>query len=90
MELINNTIKHASAKNIEITIKEEYKLLLVIYSDDGVGFNVSKTLQDPKIGMGLNNIFSRIRSIQGSFILKSNLGEGVSVRIEIDVKQFTE
>jgi signal transduction histidine kinase len=44
MELINNSIKHASAKNIDITIREEDKSLVVLYADDGVGFDVTKTI----------------------------------------------
>ena len=41
-ELINNTLKHAGAKNISIELHEvanEY--LSFIYTDDGIGFNQS-------------------------------------------------
>jgi PAS domain S-box-containing protein len=88
MELINNSIKHASAKNIDITFKEENKELFILFKDDGRGFDVIKTLRDPKIGMGLNNIINRVRSMQGTCEFISNEGIGTTVKIEINLKRF--
>ena len=87
MELINNAIKHASAKNIDIIFKEVDSLLVILFKDDGIGFNVSKTLKDPKIGMGLNNIINRVQSIQGVCEFQSEPGMGTTVKIEIDLPQ---
>jgi len=88
MELINNSIKHASAKNIDIVFKEINSLLVILFKDDGVGFDISKTLKDPKIGMGLNNIINRVKSIQGICEFQSEPGNGTIVRIEIDLQQI--
>jgi len=88
MELINNAIKHASAKNIDIVFKEIDSMLVILFKDDGIGFDISKTLKDPKIGMGLNNIINRVKSVHGTCEFQSELGKGTNVRIEIDLKQI--
>ncbi len=82
-ELINNTIKHADAKNININILKHRSSLIIQYSDDGIGF--SQELHDnenPK-GMGLSNISSRIKSINGVLVLNSNPNEGINVFIKV-------
>jgi PAS domain S-box-containing protein len=88
MEMINNTIKHASAKNIYITFRLEKNILLVNYKDDGVGFDISQTLKDPKIGLGLNNIINRVKSLQGQCEMKSTIGSGTEVKIDINLNKF--
>ena len=42
-ELLNNTIKHAAAKNVNISIKMKAKKLMFHYDDDGRGFDFSLT-----------------------------------------------
>ena len=74
-ELINNTIKHAKAKHIQITLSKEDKLLKLIYIDDGKGFDLDE-INAEHSGMGLHNIFSRIRSLNGSHSIQSNLESG--------------
>ncbi|MGD0711052.1 MAG: sensor histidine kinase, partial [Bacteroidales bacterium] len=86
MELINNSIKHASAKNIAITFGEENKLLSILFTDDGKGFDVAKTLSNPNRGMGLNNIINRVKSLQGTYEFSSKAGQGTMVKIEIDLR----
>lgn len=88
MELINNTIKHASAKDIVINFNFDGKNLHVNYKDDGIGFNISKTLKDPKTGLGLNNIINRVKSMQGLCEMKSSVGSGLEVKIEIDTTKI--
>jgi len=88
MELINNALKHSAAKNIEISIREENQMMIVYCKDDGIGFDVAQTLKNPDIGMGLNNIINRVKSIQGSCEFNSHVGNGTNVKIEIDLKQF--
>lgn len=88
MELINNTIKHASAKDIVINFKFDGRILYVNYKDNGIGFDIAKTLKDPKIGLGLNNIINRVKSMQGMCEMKSTKGSGLEVKIEIDINKI--
>lgn len=81
-ELINNTVKHASARNINIKITQSGMLLLVDYKDDGVGFNVQETLNNDTSGMGLNNILNRTKSLNGECSISSELGNGTTVHLE--------
>jgi PAS domain S-box-containing protein len=64
IELINNTVKHAQAKNISITIKTIDHEVHMEYYDDGVGFDYNKALEKIS-GMGLFNIQHRVKSLNG-------------------------
>lgn len=75
-ELINNTIKHAKASNIEINLAREGNLLSLIYIDDGIGFDSKKINAGTSDGMGLYNVLSRIRSLNGTHKIKSNPERG--------------
>ena len=86
-ELINNTIKHAKADHIEINISREKNDLKLIYIDDGIGFDIRKMESDKSTGMGLYNILSRVRSLNGTYKMRSNLVSGgimavLSVKLE--------
>ncbi|MFA8436517.1 MAG: ABC transporter substrate binding protein [Marinifilaceae bacterium] len=75
-ELIHNTIKHAKAKNIEINLSRTRDLLTLIYIDDGIGFDTRKIQAGKSNGMGLYNILSRVRSLNGTHKIKSNRPNG--------------
>ncbi len=82
-ELINNTIKHAEAKNIGINISKHRNTLTIQYSDDGVGYIQEDLSIDNQKGMGLSNISSRIKSINGVFIISSIPNEGTNALIKV-------
>ena len=84
-ELITNTLKHAKAKKILISLDEEDSKLKVLYQDDGRGFDYNQVLLNETGGMGLPNIRSRINSINGNFAVDSLAGEGIVVTIEVSV-----
>ncbi|UCG27530.1 MAG: hypothetical protein JSV24_11240, partial [Bacteroidales bacterium] len=82
-ELINNTLKHASADRIDINFRSEEKAVMLNYCDNGVGFDVEHALQKRKHkGMGLSNIISRVRAANGRCLITSNKSEGTRVEIE--------
>ncbi|MBQ5595280.1 MAG: sensor histidine kinase [Alistipes sp.] len=81
-ELINNSLKHASATHILVTLREERGLLIMEYNDNGIGFNYSDVENN---GMGLSNIRSRISSLNGKFELSSSVGRGMSARITVSI-----
>lgn len=83
-ELINNTIKHARAKKIDISLIKENDDLLIEYKDDGRGFDVSKVIEQPaNVGMGFSNIYSRINSIKGEINVESGQKKGTLVTIKV-------
>jgi signal transduction histidine kinase len=84
-ELLNNTIKHARAKNLTITLMRHKNHITLIYSDDGVGFDVNNVLQGQNEGMGYSNIMTRIKSIKGSINIESESEKGTKVIIIVNI-----
>lgn len=84
-ELITNTIKHAEANKIELEIFLIENMLTINYSDNGKGFVLSDELISKESGMGIGNIRSRIKSINGNFDISGNVNEGVTASIQIKV-----
>lgn len=81
-ELINNSLKHAEARNIYITLMDEADGIRLDYLDDGIGFD-SKILEIGEKGMGFANIRSRIKSLNGTIEIYSVPNEGVRVNVKI-------
>lgn len=92
-ELINNTIKHASATHISISVSKIDDNLEIIYNDNGIGFDVQKVLSSKK-GLGFSNITSRIRSINGKCTFISEPGKNFTciliVKIPIENQVVTK
>lgn len=74
-ELINNTLKHAKATVIEITININEKTLFIHYVDNGIGFNYDKVYSQKK-GIGLLNLKSRIENLGGILKIITSQGKG--------------
>ena len=83
-ELINNTIKHAKAKKIDLSLTKEGEYLSIVYKDDGKGFDVDKVINQPSgTGMGFSNIYSRINSLKGEINIESGQKKGTFVTIKV-------
>ena len=85
-EIINNIIKHANATdvNIEINLKEKNIAILVL--DNGIGFSIKKKSK----GIGLKNIFSRVKKVNGSINILSNKKNGTKITILVPIKNNME
>jgi len=84
-ELINNSILHSGASHIDIELHKHEKFVTLQFSDNGRGFDMSKLEKEDNKGMGISNIETRVKSIDGVFILESNPGKGTSALIKIIV-----
>jgi signal transduction histidine kinase len=84
-ELINNTVKHAEAKNVHISFTEKNGFLDITYNDNGKGFEVEQTLEKSDRGMGLNNMKSRIEALHGNIQIKSVKDVGTDIEIQVPV-----
>ena len=80
-ELINNSVSHGNASNCKLTISCEDSLLFMDYTDNGIGFDTNDLIT--KKGLGLKNIDSRVSLLNGNYKIKSNVGEGFNIAIEI-------
>lgn len=88
-EISHNAIKHSHALNIDMKITFEDAFLIFCIQDNGTGFNPDTI----KINStGLENIQSRIKKLNGIFMLEHNNGITVTVKIPINkilTKNFT-
>lgn len=84
-ELITNSIKHADARNIYITIIEDKTTLNIKYLDDGIGFVLEDFEKMINKGSGLTNIISRIKSVHGSSNFYSEPGLGFNANFVINI-----
>jgi len=83
-ELINNSIRHSGASRIEIDLNKLEKFITLQFSDNGRGFDMAfLNTDDNTRGMGLSNIDTRVKSVDGVFILESNPGKGTSALIKM-------
>jgi signal transduction histidine kinase len=79
-ELINNTVKYASASKISIIIICTDEKIEFNYDDNGVGFNIE---EKEYLGMGLTNMRSRVKSLNGSIELFSSPNRGFCAYIKL-------
>jgi len=84
-ELVNNSIKHAAAKNVlvQLHFSPKEKQLAITVEDDGKGFDT--TLLKQSTGIGWSNIQNRVEFLKGKLDVNSSIGKGTSVLIEINV-----
>ena len=78
-ESLQNCVKHALAKNIEVTLGANEKDILVSVTDDGVGYQVKRE----KKGIGLKNITSRVQKMNGTVEIRSKIGKGTTLLVNI-------
>ena len=80
-EILQNSIKHAQPKKIEIIIKEDNQSITIDIADDGKGFDeatVSKSV-------GILNIKHRARLLGGTVVWESSINSGTRVIIQLPV-----
>jgi signal transduction histidine kinase len=81
-EIIHNTVKHARATSLSISIQKNNKILLIKTKDDGIGFNYSEKTQIAR-GLGLLSIHSRVELLGGQLLVTSQPGSGTEFEIEM-------
>ncbi len=84
-ELLNNTIKHADAKNISLHLLLEFGMLALYYSDNGKGFDLDEKKSPTAEGIGIFNIVSRVQTIGGKYTFETALGMGVKFSMKVKV-----
>lgn len=82
LEILNNAIKHGKSVHITIECYNYNNNYQFQFTDDGVGFNSTKT---PK-GFGLENIEKRILNYKGIFEINSVENQGTIIQISIPKK----
>ncbi|WP_340201567.1 sensor histidine kinase [Ascidiimonas sp. W6] len=79
-EFLQNSIKHAHCKNIEVLLSKDPSTIILSLKDDGRGFDMEQSRAN---GIGLKNIEKRTELIGGKFSLESQPQFGTSIIIKI-------
>lgn len=84
-EALTNVVKHANASQVNITIIENNKQgVQLIITDNGTGFELDKLNEThQQRGWGLISMTERANAIGATCQIKSNLGQGTKVILEI-------
>ncbi|SDS30097.1 Signal transduction histidine kinase [Polaribacter sp. KT25b] len=84
-EFINNILKHSKADSAFIQLKEEEGSLILEISDDGIGFDKKKTFS--KKGIGINQIYARIKMMKGKFKIITSKNNGTIIKVELPIQE---
>ncbi|MFT5386004.1 MAG: PAS domain S-box-containing protein, partial [Saprospiraceae bacterium] len=79
-EALHNTLKHADARKISISIYKQEEFLTILYRDDGKGFAPDKK---KKTYNGLKNIENRVYVLGGTLSVQSVPRQGTMLFIKI-------
>jgi signal transduction histidine kinase len=72
---VTNTIRHAGASKLELSLQKLDNLLIVKSQDNGVGVSLSR------LGNGLQGMKERVMALRGQLLIQSSPGHGFSVNI---------
>ncbi|HON18664.1 MAG TPA: PAS domain S-box protein [Salinivirgaceae bacterium] len=86
-ELINNTLKHDPSANVEIEILKQKERLIILYKENGRGFNFYEKLRSENSGLGLKNIVNKIESLSGQIIFNRTDEKGFEIKIVVPVTE---
>lgn len=81
-EIVQNTLKHASAKTLQLGFGTENNELLILTRDDGKGFDIEKVRKSAD-GFGLKSIESRVDILRGQLDVQTDASKGTSYFIKI-------
>jgi signal transduction histidine kinase len=83
-ELFQNTIKHSSAANVSLLMHHHENRLIIQYFDDGVGFDPGDS--GKMNGMGISNMHSRLKALNGDIEFKRIMPKGMMTSITLKTK----
>ncbi|HSG67616.1 MAG TPA: sensor histidine kinase, partial [Bacteroidales bacterium] len=83
-EIVNNSLKHANANKIDLTIIVHPDQLDISCSDNGIGFDRDRILGKKTIG--IQSIHSRVKFLDGNICIDSSPGNGTVYRINIPLE----
>ena len=89
-EVFNNIKKHAKANNVVVKMDYGTKYLMLIISDDGIGFNVEETMKRVKLNgssYGLIGILDRVNQLQGEINVDSSKKVGTVYKIKLPINR---
>lgn len=86
-EGLNNALKHASPRHIQLSVRRDIQAATIMLNDDGCGFDPEAAV-GPRAGIGLAGLKERIRILGGEMTLHSSRGKGTTVHCRIPVSAY--
>jgi signal transduction histidine kinase len=75
---MHNTVKHARAKNIDLSLERHNGHLHLQIADDGMGFDPAGEFPGH---LGLRSMRERMLALGGTFEIWSSPGEGTRIKV---------
>lgn len=88
-ELMMNSVKHAHARNMCATIRNNERNVVITIQDDGVGFDaceIGSKMRTNCCGFGLFSVGERLSHLGGNFRIESKPGMGTLVTLTAPLK----
>ncbi len=78
-EQLKNILRHSSASHVDVCLNSDDQRIFMIVKDNGIGFDANQTFR----GIGLSNIYERVRFYDGTADIKTAAGEGCLLTVSI-------
>jgi two-component system sensor histidine kinase UhpB len=83
-EAITNTVRHAQATHVEVSLEISDELIRLVVTDDGQGFDVNVVMGgNERQCIGLLGMIERSTLVGGDCQIRSKQGLGTSVEVRI-------
>lgn len=92
-EALTNIAKYSKANSVDIFLREKGAGILLIISDDGVGFDMFEEQNRPmrrkedKVKLGLKGLRERIELLDGTLSIASGRGKGTRLEVWLPVRR---
>ena len=83
-EAINNSVKHAFASEIIVTLIGNEKMISLVVQDNGKGINLDEPVN--KNGRGINSMCERVKLLNGIIDISKGEHHGTIVSVKIPLK----
>jgi signal transduction histidine kinase len=87
-ESLHNISQHANTKGVSVTLGRTGRRIHLRVVDTGVGFSLQAL--GTTVGLGIQSMRERVRLVNGSFIIKSQPGEGTQITAEVPLSGVDE
>lgn len=84
-ESLDNIVKHADADRISISCKNKGDSYIIHIRDNGHGFDMNQELEGNHFGLSLMR--ERVRLLNGTIQIKSEIGKGTEIYSEIPLRR---
>ena len=88
-ELVTNTIKHARAKKLTVTLEKVDQKIRVTVKDDGIGFDPQRIVGGVNLegGFGVFSVEERMKDLGGKLVINSQPNQGCTMTMSLPENQ---